>query len=329
MYGANKKMLNLLILKVLQEHSDAEHRLMQGEIIRLLQLQYGITCDRRSVRSNIQSLQDMGYDIATHGGCWLVERDFDNAELRMLIDSVLFSRTLSTAQARRLVEKLRSFGNRYFHAKVAHISNLPELSHADNKQVMIALDVLNDAIEEKRKVRFTYNTYGTDFKLHPKRSDPYTVNPYQLAAHNGWYYLIGNHDAHDNVSHYRVDRITAIEMLPDAAKPKSAVREFARGFSLPRHMAEHIYMFGGESVTVKLRTNSSMMDALVDWFGKDFRIMKEENDQMIVTLSCNEMAMKYWALQYGLYVEILEPQSLRMAIKEAVQQMSSVYEEDI
>ena len=106
MYGANKKMLNLLILKVLQEHSDAEHRLMQGEIIRLLQLQYGITCDRRSVRSNIQSLQDMGYDIATHGACWLVERDFDNAELRMLIDSVLFSRTLSTAQARRLVEKL-------------------------------------------------------------------------------------------------------------------------------------------------------------------------------------------------------------------------------
>ena len=88
-------------------------------------------------------------------------------------------------------------------------------------------------------------------------------------------------------------------------------------------------MFGGESVTVKLRTNSSMMDALVDWFGKDFRIMKEENDQMIVTLSCNEMAMKYWALQYGLYVEILEPQSLRMAIKEAVQQMSSVYEEDV
>ena len=88
-------------------------------------------------------------------------------------------------------------------------------------------------------------------------------------------------------------------------------------------------MFGGESVTVKLRTNSSMMDALVDWFGKDFRIMKEENDQMIVTLSCNETAMKYWALQYGLYVEILEPQSLRMAIREAVQQMSSVYEEDV
>lgn len=61
MYGANKKILNLLILKILQEHTDAKHRLTQGEIIRLLQLQYEITCDRRSVRSNIQSLQDIGY----------------------------------------------------------------------------------------------------------------------------------------------------------------------------------------------------------------------------------------------------------------------------
>ena len=325
MYGANKKILNLLILKILQEHTDAKHRLTQGEIIRLLQLQYEITCDRRSVRSNIQSLQDIGYEIATHGGCWLVERDFDDAELRMLIDSVLFSRTLSTAQAKRLIGKLKSFGNRYFHAKVAHISNLPELSHADNKQVMIVLDVLNDAIEEKRKVRFTYNTYGTDFKLHPKRSKPYIVNPYQLVANNGWYYLIGNYDKYDNVSHYRVDRITAIEILSDAAKPTSVVREFARGFSLPRHMAEHIYMFGGESVTVKMRANTSMMDALVDWFGKDFRIIQEDADELIVSVVCNEMAMKYWALQYGEYVEVLEPKSLRDDICDAVDWMRKKY----
>lgn len=329
MYNANKKMLNLLILRILQEHTDEEHRLTQGEIIRLLNLQYGIICDRRSVRSNIQSLQDMGYEIATHGGCWLVERDFDNAELRMLIDSVLFSRTLSTAQAKRLVDKLKGVGTRYFHAKVAHISHLSELTHADNKQVMLTLDVLNDAIEEKRKVRFVYNTYGTDFKLHPKRSAPYIVSPYQLAAHNGWYYLIGCYDTHDNISHYRVDRITAAEMLPEPVKPKRAVQELARGFHLPRHMAEHIYMFSGESVTVKLQTHIDMMDALIDWFGKDFRIVEEGEGQMCVTLRCNEQAMKYWALQYGGHVEILAPQSLRTAVRDAVEKMVKMYEEDV
>ena len=88
-------------------------------------------------------------------------------------------------------------------------------------------------------------------------------------------------------------------------------------------------MFGGERVTVKMRTFPYMMDALVDWFGKDFRIMQEENDQMIVTLSCNEAAMKYWALQYGLYVEILEPQSLRTTVREAVRKMAGVYEGNV
>ena len=54
---------------------------------------------------------------------------------------------------------------------------------------MLALDVLNDAIEEKRKVSFIYNRYGTDFKLHPRRNEPYIVNPYQMVANNGRYYL--------------------------------------------------------------------------------------------------------------------------------------------
>lgn len=46
------------------------------------------------------------------------------------------------------------------------------------RQAMITLDTLNDAIEEKRKVSFIYNRYGTDCKLHPRRDEPYIVNPY-------------------------------------------------------------------------------------------------------------------------------------------------------
>ena len=188
--GNNKKMLNMLILEILKDYTDANHLLTQQEIIDLLRVNYSMECDRRSIRNNIQSLKDMGYDISTQRGCYLAEREFEDAELRMLIDSVLFSRNLSGAQAKRLIEKLESFGNRYFRAKVSHVSNLPELFHSDNKQVMLALDVLNDAIEEKRKVSFVYNSYGTDFKLHPKREEPYIVNPYQMVANNGRYYLI-------------------------------------------------------------------------------------------------------------------------------------------
>ena len=93
--AGGKKMLNMLILEILKEYTDAEHLLTQQEIIDLLKLNYGVECDRRSIRNNIQSLKDMGYDIVTQRGCYLAEREFDDAELRMLIDSVLFSKTLS------------------------------------------------------------------------------------------------------------------------------------------------------------------------------------------------------------------------------------------
>ena len=327
--GANKKMLNMLILKILKDYTDTEHPLTQQEIIDLLRLHYSMDCDRRSIRNNIQSLKDMGYEIVTRRGCYLADREFDDAELRMLIDSVLFSKSISGKQAKRLIEKLKSFGNRYFHAKVSHVSNLPELFHTDNKQTMIALDVLNDAIEAKRKVSFVYNTYGTDFKLHPKRNEPYIVNPYQMVANNGRYYLIGNYDKYDNVSHYRIDRITSVTMLSEPAKPKSKVRDFAKGWNLPKHMAEHIYMFSGESVTVKFMADTYMMDDLVDWFGRDFHVRVEDNGKMLVTLRCSESAMKYWALQYGEGVEILSPNSLRESIVKIVQGMLGKYRVEV
>ena len=323
--GNNKKMLNMLILEILKEYTDAEHPITQQEIIELLKRNYDADCDRRSVRNNIRSLKDMGYDIYTGRGCYLAEREFENAELRMLIDSVLFSKNLSGTQAKRLIEKLKSFGNRYFHANVSHVANLPELFHSDNKQVMLALDTLNDAIEKKRKVSFIYNRYGDDFKLHPKRDEPYIVNPYQMVANNGRYYLIGNYDKYDDLSHYRIDRMTFVTMLSEPVKPKKEIKEFSRGWTLPKHMAEHIYMYSGESVTVKFIADKDLIDELVDWFGRDFRISEEDNDKILVTLKCNERAMKYWALQYGGHIEIKEPKSLRETVKTAIADMARKY----
>ena len=324
----NKKMLNMLVLEILKEYSDDEHHLTQQDIIRLLKKNYDMTCDRRSVKSNILSLKEMGYDISMQDGYYLAEREFEDAELRMLIDSVLFSKTISQAQAKRLITKLKGFGNRYFTAKVSHVSNLPELQHSDNKQVMITLDVLNDAIGKRRKVRFLYNEYGTDFKLHLRRNRPYIVNPYQMIANNGRYYLIGNYDKYDNISHYRIDRMTSVTMMEEIAKPKNEVADFAQGFSLPKHMAEHIYMFSGASVTVKLNAPLWMMDALVDWFGKDFCITHKDESNMTISLRCNERAMLFWSMQYGKYVDILEPQSLRDEIAKTAEDMFRRYSAD-
>ena len=326
LYGRqDKKALNMLILEVLEQYTDRDHRLTQQEIVDLLEKNYGVPCTRQTVKNNLMLLGEMGYEISMEGGICLMSRQFENAELRMLIDSVLFSRTLSGEEAERLIKKLTAFGNKYFHAKVKHVCHLPKLIHSDNTDVLRNLDVLNDAIEQGRKVRFTYNSYGKDFQLHPRRKKPYIVNPYQMAANQGRYYLLCSYDTSNRLSHYRLDYMTKLEMLDEKVKSMDQMEDFVQGYSLPKHMAEHIYMFSGPSVQVKMRVSEHMIGALIDWFGKKFRIVQEEADKLIVSVACNEMAMKYWALQYGQYAEILEPESLRDEIREVVDCMASYY----
>ena len=321
-----KKLLILLVLDVLEEHSDENHHLTQQEILRILKAEYGVECDRRSIKANVLDLIDMGYDINMDDGYYLASREFEDAELRMLIDSVLFSRSITNTQGKLLIEKLEKLSNKYFKAKVSHVNSVSDLVRTDNKQILYTLDVLNDAIDLKKKVKFYYNSYGTDFKLHPRRSQyKDLVNPYQMVANNGRYYLIGNYDYYDGINHYRIDRITDIEMTDEKIKPHKKVKGLENGLNLPKHMAEHIYMFCGESVMVQLKTKTWMMDNLIDWFGKDFKIIKKDEEDMTISVKCNREAMFYWALQFGAYVEVLSPADLRKDLADTISEMNKKY----
>lgn len=322
----NKKMLNMLILEILKKYTDEDHTLTQQEILKLLKQNYGMECDRRSVKSNVLSLKEMGYDISMEKGYRLLSREFDDAELRILIDSVLFSKSISTRQARGLIKKLRDLASNFFNAKVSHVSNLPDLNRTENKQAMYTLDAINDAIADKKKISFIYNEVGTDFKLHPKRQEPYIVNPYQIVANNGRFYLIGNYDKYDNVSHFRIDKMTNVMEIDEKVKPVKQVPELANGLNLPKHMAEHIYMFSGASISAKIMTTEDMMSELVDWFGTDFRILEKNDDSICIRVTCNQDALRYWALQYGPYVEVLEPQDLRDRLLTDIREMKKKYE---
>ena len=147
-----------------------------------------------------------------------------------------------------------------------------------------------------------------------------------MVANNGFYYLIGNYDKYDDISHYRLDKMTCVEMLTEKVKPQNQVTGLEHGLNLPKHMAEHIYMFSGESVAINMLVDETIISELVDWFGNDFYVIeKRRNNQVLVRLKCNEQAFFYWALQYGPYVEVLEPVSLRSKIAEAVSEMNEKY----
>ena len=324
MYGS-KKMVNVYILNILREYSDENHALTQQDILKQLESDYDVICDRRTVKAYVDEWIELGWDIVYDKGYKLISREFDDAELRILIDSVLFSKSISTRQAQTLIKKLQGFASKYFNAKVSHVCNLPDLNRTVNRQAMYALGIINDAISAKKKIEFIYNEMGTDFKLHPKRKEPYVVNPYQIVANNGKFYLIANYDKYDNVVHFRIDKMKEIKCLNESIKPRSEVPELANGLNLPKHMAEHIYMFSGESVWAEIKTTPDMMGELVDWFGKDFKIEQEEDGYIIIRVKCNGNALRYWALQYGPYVEILKPVKLREQLKQDAESMYRKY----
>ena len=328
-YGeaVTKKMLNILILDILHRYSDEDHHLTQQEIIRKLQSDYGVeNTDRRTVRDNVQSLVDMGYGIENEcdDGYYMYGREFDDAQLRLLIDSVLFSKTISDTAAKRLIGKLKSFGNIYFDTKVSHVKLTPLLHRTDNKSVLYNVSAINEAMEQKKKITFRYNRYGTDFKMHDQGKQ-YVMNPYQMVASNGHYYLLGNIDKYDNVTYYRIDKMSKVEILEEEIKPQQEVKGIEGHLDLPKHMAEHIYMLYGDSVTAKIKTSVGMMDVLVDWFGKDFRIVEMKDNEIVISVKCNESALLYWSLQYGPSVEVLAPNHFRERVADEIEAMAKKY----
>lgn len=328
-----KKLVIMNILDILRRYSDEDHRLSQKDIVDILKTEYNMTVERKSVRRNIMNLMDCGDEIEYSESVRMVPnsktgemeesyiwsdfylvRNFTDGELRLLIDSLLFSKHIPYSQCKELVEKLEGLSNTYFKSRVKHIRTMPE-NAPENKQIFYTIEVLDEAISHNKKVSFHYNSYGLDKSLHPRCGQnggvkEYIVSPYQIAATNGRYYLICNTDPHDNVSHYRLDRITDIQLLEEAALKSDSVQGMEHGINLPQHMAEHIYMFSGESVPVTFRTKTYILNDVIDWFGTDVEFLDASGDEVTARVTVNLQAMRLWAVQYGAHVRVLSPESL-------------------
>lgn len=349
MYTAQpKKLLIINILDILKKYTDENHRLSQKEIAHILKNEYDMIAERKAIKRNLMNLIDFGYDIEYSeyvrrtpnrvtgeqeesyilSDFYLV-RDFTDSELRLLIDSLLFSKHIPYSQCRELIGKLERLSNRYFRSKVRHIQTMPDMS-MHSQQLFYTVDILDEAIDRHCQVSFTYNSYGTDKKLHPRKDGSgrirqYTVNPYQIAAANGRYYLICNYDRYDNIANYRLDRITDIKLLQTPAKPMDKVRGLENGFDLPKHMAEHIYMFTGESGIVTFRAKKYLINDIIDWFGGGVTFFDETDEEVSVRVRVNFAAMRRWAMQYALHTKILSPEPLAEQVKNDIKKAMENY----
>lgn len=344
-----KKTLILCILDILRRYSDEDHRLSQKDIADILRTEYGMSVDRKSIRRNLLGLMESGYEIEYSESIRMVPnrktgepeesyiwsdfylvRDFTDSELRLLIDGLLFSKHIPYSQCKELVGKLEKLSNVYFRSRTKYIHTLPD-SVPPNKQLFYTIEVLDEAISHKKQVAFHYTSFGIDKKRHARLNSDgtekeYVVSPYQIAAANGRYYLISCTEPHDNVSHYRMDRITDIRLLGTPVRADEKVRGLEHGLDLPKHMAEHIYMFSGESEPVSFRMKKHLINDVIDWFGTDISFTDESEDEVTAKVVVNRKAMRLWAIQYAPYVTVLMPNDLAEDIEQALRQALEQYQ---
>ena len=152
-------MLIMNILDILKRYTDEDHRLSQKEIMDILEREYDMKVERKAVKRNLLNLIDYGYNVEYSESVrinkkgeeeivytdWYLEREFSDAELRLLIDSLLFSRHIPYSLCKMLIEKLENLSNRYFKSRVKHIQTLPD-NELPNRQLFYTIEILDQAI---------------------------------------------------------------------------------------------------------------------------------------------------------------------------------------
>lgn len=360
-----KKLLILYILDILQKYTDEEHRLSQKEIQDILKKEYEMPVDRKAIKRNLLNLIEYGSSIEDREVSrkeifrkksvvsdedsldledkgipeddllwtdFYLKQKFTNEELRLLIDSLLFSKHIPYSQAKKLITKLESLSNIYFKSRSQYIYPLP-VDRTDNKQVFYNISILDEAIRKKQKVLFEYAEYHTDKKMHLKKREDgsvreYVVTPYQMAVQEGKYYLICNYDKYDDISNYRVDRIRNIQVLEEKGKPFETLKWSGhQPMNLNEYMKEHVYMYSSENAFVKFRIVKAMISDVIDLFGKGVNFSEETDTHVSVSVHVNERAAEQFAKNYAPDVVILQPKRLRDKLRDDLKKAWEAYED--
>lgn len=319
--------MNLLpfrVYQILSEHTDGDHALAMGELLRLLRTEYGLRCDRRAAYAALDKLRAVGCHIPEYQddgeGYRLLSRSLEPSEVRLLSDAVSAFPGISQRQCEQLLDRLQRGLSRWQRAQCRPlIAGVPW--RGMNHEAFLSVEVLEEAVSRRCQVEFQYMEYGMDKRLHPRRERPYRVSPYGLCFANGNYYLICRYQGAEDISHYRVDRIQSPVLLEEQpAEPLPA------GLDLARYVRERVYPFPGEAVHAVLRCESDLLSDVLDRFGMETQLRDNGDGTFDATVFTGAAGLKFWALQYVAVCQVLEPLGLRREIGEILRNGWERYE---
>ena len=305
----NQKLKIFYIRDYLEKNSHENHPVRASEIIEILEKRYGISCDRKTVYSDIAALQAYGVDIVAvpgkNGGYYIGSRNFELSELKLLIDAVQSSRYLTEKKSRELIEKLCAQCSVHDARLVRRDVRVSGRVKSMNETIYYNVDSIQEAIAENVQIRFRYFDYNIDGSRR-YREKSYLASPYGLCQDNDNCYLLAWSERH-GVTSYRVDRMSQIELTKERRVPCPELI----GKAFNDHANRLFQMFAGDKTDVKMRFHKDLVNVVIDRFGRDTMLIPEpdgEHFNFTVPVAVSPMFLS-WVIGFGDKARILYPQS--------------------
>ena len=272
MAGKQKKYKCLYLMKIFLEETDEDHGLSMAELNEKL-AGYGFDpVSAKTLYEDIDELRSFGIDVDhSHEGRYyfyrVLNRDFDIAELKLLVDSVQASKYITEKKSNALIEKLTKLASRHQKLELTHQVLLSGRIKTMNESIFVNIDSLNSAINLNSRIEFQYYQYDHN-KNEVLRHDGawYEVSPWGLTISDEYYYLVGFDEKEKKIKHFRVDKMLRIK---STGMPRNGGDEYH-----PEDYTKNSVfgMFGGKVTRITLEAENWMAGILIDRFGKDIQM---------------------------------------------------------
>jgi len=317
--GTNQKFKFTYLMRIMLELTDDEHGLTLNEILEELE-KYDVTAERKSIYADFQDMTDLfgieiikeqvGREIYYHVGA----REFELAEVKLLIDAIQSSKFITQAKSRDLINKVKSFVSVYQAGQLQRQVFINDRVKTMNESVYYNVDDIHTAINSNSKIKFKYYKWDIEKKLVPKHNDEWiTVSPWALIWDDENYYLLAFDDWDGKIKHYRVDKMMKISVVDE----KRSGKELFKTFDLARYSRSTFGMYGGRECLVRIRIANSMCGVFIDRFGKDmtFFPVDDEHSEFSVTVNVSPQFFG-WIFGLGPDVQIVGPDDVVEELKE-------------
>lgn len=279
---SEKQKLKLLyIMQYLMEKTDENHIATTTELIDYL-VSNGITAERKSIYTDIDLLIDYGLDIVKvkgrPAGYQLVSRQFELAELKLLVDAVQASKFITSKKSRELIGKLETLCSkkeaRQLHRQVV----VTNRTKAVNENIYYNVDQIYNAIAENVKIRFLYFEWNVKKEMQLRHDGAYyEVSPWLLTWDDDNYYLIAYDDESRMIKHYRVDKMLKLSL---SEKVRQGKEQF-ENFDIAAYSKKTFGMFAGEEKMVTLSCEKNLIGVIIDRFGNEVSLREGEEGYIL------------------------------------------------